>query len=56
MGAGIEVVSAALVRRETGGEHAVEGRHQRGGAVDHRRVDDLSLARALRLEDSADQP
>jgi hypothetical protein len=56
MRAGVEVVRAALVRRETGSDHAVECRHQRGGTVDHRRVDDLSPARALRLKYAADDP
>ena len=33
--------------------NAVEHRHQHRGAVDHRRVDDLALPAALRLEQRA---
>ena len=32
----------------------MEHHHQARGAIDHRGIDDLSLARALRLEQSAD--
>ena len=32
---------------------AVDDRHQRGGAVDHRGVDHLALARALALDERA---
>ncbi len=56
MRARIVEVRAALVAAQPGRDHAVEGRHQRGGAVDHGRVDDLALARTLRLENAADQP
>ena len=56
MRTGIEVVGAAFVGREAGRDQAMEGGHQRRGAVDHRRVDDLAPARTLCLENAADQP
>ncbi len=56
MRAGVEDVGAALVAPETRRHHPVERRHQRGRAVDHRRIDDLALARVPCLEDAADEP
>ena len=51
--AGVEHVLAALLAPAARGEHAGEHRRQQRGAVDHRGVDHLALARALRLEQRA---
>ena len=52
--AGVEQVGAALLAPDPGLRHRPEHRHQRRRAVDHRGVDDLPLAAALRLEQGAD--
>ena len=56
MRAGLEVVGAVLVRRHPGCDEAVKRRHQRGGAVDHRRIDDLAQPGLSRFEDPAYEP
>ena len=47
--AAVEQVVAALVVPAAGGRHAVEDRHQRGRAVDHRRIHHLAAPGALAL-------
>ena len=49
-GAGVEQVGAALVVPDAHGAERVEHRHEQRGAVDHRAVDHLALARARGLE------
>jgi hypothetical protein len=56
MGAGIEKIGAAFVAGEAGRNHPLKRRHQRGRAVDHCGIDDLTSARTLRLENAADDP
>ncbi len=51
--AGVQRVGAARPVVQAAAEQAVERRHQHGDAVDHRRIDDLPLARALRLDQRA---
>ena len=51
--ASVDRVPPALVLPGAGREHAVHHGHEGGGAVGHRRVDHLALARALRFEQAA---
>ncbi len=55
MCAGIEVVGPALVGRKPGCDRANRRGHQRRGAVDHCRVDNLALPGTTRFENAADQ-
>ena len=54
MRAGVEHVGRASAPPAAGGESGVDRGDQRGCAVDHGRVDDLSLARALRFDQRAE--
>ena len=55
MCAGIEVIGSALVGRKPGCDSTNGRGHQRRGAVDHCRVDNLALPGTTRFENAADQ-
>ena len=52
----VEHVGVPAVLPATFREQAVEDRHQRGGTVEHRDVDDLPDARAACVDDAAQEP
>ena len=56
MAAAVEHVAAALVNPRPGRVAPVDRRHQRGRAIDHRRVDDLAASRPAGLEHRRHHP
>ena len=54
VGAGVEQIGAPLVLEGTARRHAEEHGHQRGRAIDHRRIHHLPLAGPLRFKQPAD--